>query len=131
MPHPCRPLWAGGAFLYCNRLDAYALKLLVDQSEDGVIDEGIGKLQSKYVICSSDVWPIIEEILKTEAPFDPSESGRTRFLKRRAGDVQKMYAVTLPNYVTLNDDVWMASDVLNEDQLEYLTTLISTQKNGA
>ena len=21
-PHPSRPLWAGGAFLYCNRLDA-------------------------------------------------------------------------------------------------------------
>ena len=74
------------------------------------------------------MWPLIEEVLKTEAPHDPSETGRQRFLRRRAGDVQKIYAVTLPNYVTLSDDVWKASDVLNEDQLEYLTTLISTQK---
>ena len=128
LPQPSRPLWAKGAFMYCNRLDAYALKLLVDQSENGVIDEGIGKLQSKYIVCSSDVWPIVEEVLKTEQPHDPSESGRHRFLRQKSSVVQKIYAVTLPNYVTLSDDVWKASDVLNEDQLEYLTTLISTQK---
>ena len=58
VPHACRPLWAGGAFLYCNRLDAYVFKLLVDQSEDGVIDEKIGTLQSKYIVCSSEFWPM-------------------------------------------------------------------------
>ena len=56
------------------------------------------------------MWPIVEEVLKTEPPHDPSESGRSRFLRRK------------------DEDVWKASDVLNEDQLEYLTTLISTQK---
>ena len=80
-PHPCRPLWAGGAFIYCNRLGVYALKLLVDQSEDGVMDENIGKLRSKYIVCSSEVWPLVGEALKTELPPDPSETGRHRFLK--------------------------------------------------
>ena len=47
----------------------------------------------------------------------------------RTGDVQNMYEVTLPNYVHLNENIWEASDVLNENQMEYLMTLISAQKN--
>ena len=39
-----------------------------------------------------------------------------------------IYEVTLPTYVTLSEDVWKASDVLTENQLEYLTTLSSAQK---
>ena len=125
MPHPCRPHWAGGAFLFCIKLDAYALKLLVEQSEGGIIDEDIGKLASKYIVCSPEVWPIFDEVLSMELPLEEQASGREKNLRRKVADVQKVFEVTLPTYVTLSDDVWKAPDVLNEDELEYLTTLKS------
>ena len=122
-PHPERPLWAGGAFVYCHRLHADALKRLLKY---GPLSDDIGELKSKHIICSLDTWPILEEALKSESN-DALITRRQAFLNRRAGVVESVHEIALPVYITLDDVVWNASGVLNADIMEYVTAPGSVQ----
>jgi len=129
-----RPKWAGGAFLYMDKRTAGALHLLQTLYTDGEIPHGVGTLASKYLFCDRAHWPLLRTVLKETPALGinkrnpaPKGSKRQKYIATRANPAT-IFDMDLPNFITLNEDVWELNGLLDEDTCEYLTAPVSVQK---
>ena len=115
-PQPERPLWAGGAMIYCHPLHADALKAFL-YPRNGMVNEEFGSLESKYIVFSAELWPLIKEAL---SHIPDHRNCQECYQHQRAGNLSRLYEWGLETYFLLDAGVWDARDDLDEDTLEHL-----------
>ena len=113
--------------IYMDKRTATALHLLKTLGENGEIPGGVGRLCSKYVFCDRADFELVLSVLN--APSEPSEAEKywEWYLKNTAGLVKNIAVMDLPSYITLSQEVWELSELLDNDTLEYLTSPVSVQ----
>ena len=75
---------------------------------------------SKYIFCDRALLPLVVSVLQAPAPCAPAITKyREQYIMDRAGDVRSIADMDLPNYVTLSQEVWELSELLDNDTLEY------------
>ena len=117
--HRERPVWANGAFMYCNPQHA---KLVQAEHEHFPF-----LLQSKHIICSPEYAALVKEVLAAD-PEDGIAFGRQAFLMKRAGSIKEEWKLdlTVGSQLMLDKDV-VKIEIMPIDLLEYLTMPESAQ----
>mmetsp|Transcript_17392 Transcript_17392/g.47462 ORF Transcript_17392/g.47462 Transcript_17392/m.47462 type:complete len:720 (-) Transcript_17392:152-2311(-) len=83
---PERPPWANGAFVYLTPEHAADIQTAID--EHGV------RLQSKHILVSEELKPILKKVLDAK----PDGHNREAFLRRRAGAIEREDIVPFATY---------------------------------